>query len=384
MKTKLLCLALVILTLSATLRASDPSYYVKKSTWFETMRASREALLKLRGNDPQLAARMLGGWYAIGPFKATGSTAFTEAFSPESEIALDRSYAGGTLQWHVEPGWSDRTVIDLGDSVNCATYLYRTITVPNDTLIPVSLGSDDGIKVWLNGREIFAHNVNRACRPDQEEVDLSLKAGENRFLMKINNNQGAFAYYFRLVDAGVDTIWALLDRDFPGGKIAREMKWEKEDSIWVNDWTPGDLQELARRYVNASLFDTPKDLEVARVEAKEVQTERDLNKIRQAYLRTHEPSSSRRSRPRARASTDPRSSASARGIRSCSRSQQRVRDRSSSRQRDCRRDWRWTKQQGGSPGASQSAGCTPSRWRSKTRSGLPREISRSLSVSRSR
>ncbi len=288
MKTKLLCLALVILTLSATLRASDPSYYVKKSTWFETMRASREALLKLRGNDPQLAARMLGGWYAIGPFKATGSTAFTEAFSPESEIALDRSYAGGTLQWHVEPGWSDRTVIDLGDSVNCATYLYRTITVPNDTLIPVSLGSDDGIKVWLNGREIFAHNVNRACRPDQEEVDLSLKAGENRFLMKINNNQGAFAYYFRLVDAGVDTIWALLDRDFPGGKIAREMKWEKEDSIWVNDWTPGDLQELARRYVNASLFDTPKDLEVARVEAKEVQTERDLNKIRQAYLRTHD------------------------------------------------------------------------------------------------
>jgi alpha-galactosidase len=288
MKTKLLCLVLVLLTLSATLRASDPSYYVKKSTWFETMRASREALLKLRGNDPQLAARMLGGWYTIGPFKAAGSTAFTEAFPPESEIALDRSYAGGTLQWYAEPTWSDRTVIDLGDSVNCATYLYRIITVPNDTLIPVSLGSDDGIKVWLNGREIFAHNVNRACRPDQEEVDLSLKAGENGFLMKINNNQGAFAYYFRLVDAGVDTIWALLDRDFAGKRLAQEMKWEKEDSIWLNDWAPGDLRALARRYVNASLFDTPRDLEVGRVEAKKVQTERDLDKIRQAYLRTHD------------------------------------------------------------------------------------------------
>jgi len=288
MKTKLACLPLVVLAFMASLIASDPSYYVKKSTWFETMRASREALLKLRGGDPSFAAKMLGEWYAIGPFKATGSTAFSESFPPETEIALDRSHAHGTLRWQPKPDWSDRTVIDLGDSVNCATYLYRTLTVRSDTLIPVSLGSDDGIKVWLNGREIFAHNVNRACRPDQESVDLHLKAGENKFLMKINNNQGAFACYFRLRDAGVDTIWALLERDFPGEKIAQEMKWEKEDSIWLNDWSPGDLKELAIRYVNASLFDTPKDLERARVEAKKVETERDLKEIRQAYLRTHE------------------------------------------------------------------------------------------------
>jgi len=288
MKTKLACLPLIVLAFTASLIASDPSYYVKRSTWLETMRASREALLTLRANDPQLAARMLGGWYAIGPFTATGSTAFAEAFPPESEIALDRSYAGGTLQWHPEPGWSDGAVIGLGDSANCATYLYRTITARNDTLLSVSLGSDDGIKVWLNGKEILAHNADRGCAPDQEKVDLPLKAGENKFLMKINNNQGAFAYYFRLVDVGVDTIWALIARDFPGAKISQEIEWEKEDSIWANDWKPGDLRELARRYVNASFFDTPKDLDVARDEAKKVGTERDLGKIRRAYLRTHE------------------------------------------------------------------------------------------------
>jgi alpha-galactosidase len=288
MKRTMLSLVLAVFAIASTLYASDPTYYIRKSTWVETMRASREALLKLRGNNPHFAETMLGVWYTIGPFKATGSTAFTEAFPPETEISLDQTYAGGMLRWQAEPGWSDRTVIDLGDSINCATYLYRAITVPNDTLIPVSLGSDDGVKVWLNGKEIFAHNVNRACRPDQESVDLPLRAGENQFLMKVNNNQGGFAFYFRLVDAGIDTIWALLARDFPGEKAALEMKWEQQDSIWVRDWTPGDLAELASRYVKASLFDTPEIMEKAGEDAKSVKTEGDLDKIRESYLRTHE------------------------------------------------------------------------------------------------
>jgi len=288
MKTKLACFPFVLLAFTASLIASDPSYYVKKSTWAETMRASREELLKLRGNDPSYAAKMLGVWYAIGPFKATGATPFTEAFPPETEIALDRVYAGGTLRWHPEPGWSDGIVIDLGDSAKCATYLYRTITVRSDTLLPVSLGSDDGIKVWLNDAEVLADNADRGCAPDQERVDLRLKGGENKFLMKINNNQGAFAFYFRLVDVGVETIWTLLERDFPGEKTSREMEWEKADSIWANEWKPGDLKELASRYINASLFDTPKELETARGKLNGVKTEGDLEKIRQAYLRTHE------------------------------------------------------------------------------------------------
>ena len=288
MKKKMLNLVLAVLVLTSMLYASDPSYYIKKSTWVETMRASREALLRLRGNDPHFAERMLGVWHAIGPFKAAGSSAFSEVFPPENEVSVDRTYAGGMLRWHAEPGWSDGTVIDLGDSEHCAKYLYRIITVPNDTLIPVSLGSDDGIKVWLNGKEILANNVDRGCSPDQERVDLALRAGENQFLMKINNNQGAFAFYFRLVDAGVDTIWALLERDFPGEKTAREMKWEQQDSIWVRDWAPGDLAELARRYVKASLFDSPEIMEKAGEDANSVKTEEDLKKIRDSYLRTHE------------------------------------------------------------------------------------------------
>ena len=284
---KLFHLILALCISTGVLMAEDPSYYVKKATWHETMRASREALMKLRAADPSARAQ-LGQWYAIGPFKSTGASAFPEAFEPEQEIALDKTYRDGVLRWLQKSEWKDADVIDLGKETNCAIYLYRTITVLRDTILPVSLGSDDGIKVWLNGEAVLAHNVGRGCDPDQESVDLRLKQGENKFLMKINNNQGAFAFYFRLEDAGARTLWSLVQRDFVGKKSKQEMEWEQQDSIWFNDWKPSDIAELAGRYLNAALFDTPRDLQKARATLAKLRTPTDLNKIRQLYVQAHE------------------------------------------------------------------------------------------------
>ncbi|MEK6756598.1 MAG: putative Ig domain-containing protein, partial [Bacteroidota bacterium] len=285
-RNELLLLMLALCLFGGTLFAEDPTYYVKKATWHETMRASREALIQLRGSEQDMQMRILGPWYAIGPFKASGAGAFGEAFEPEREIDLDKEY--GNLRWQQKLDWVDGTVIDLGREAKCAIYLYRTMTVRNDTILPVSLGSDDGIKVWLNGENVLARNIDRGCDPDQEKLDLRLKKGENAFLMKINNNQGAFAFYFRLEDAGVNAIWALVQRDFTDRKSTREMEWEREDSIWFNDWKPGDFADLATRYVNTALFDTPKELEKAKALVANVKTASDLNAIRKLYVSSHE------------------------------------------------------------------------------------------------
>jgi len=278
----ILCLVFI----SATLIAGDPPYYLKKATWHETIRFSREALLSQRGSDLEFRQRILGPWYSIGPFKAKGAHAFSEAFEPEREIDLSKSY--DDLQWQKKTGWSDGSVIDLGKAAKSATYMMRMITVPNDTILPASLGSDDGIKVWLNGAEIFRNDVSRGCEPDQEKIDLVLKMGENRFLMKVNNGDGAYAFCFRLENAGVSAIWKLLKRDFNEKKIIQEMEWEIEDSIWVDEWKSGDLTELARRYVGASMFDSPNEMERAKKMAANVRTTDELNRMRAGYLRTHE------------------------------------------------------------------------------------------------
>jgi alpha-galactosidase len=277
---------LSLLIVPAILTAGDPPFYVKKATWHETIRLSREALMKQRGSDLAFREQILGSWYTIGPFKAKGVSAYSEAFEPEREIDLAKTYDG--LLWMKKTGWVDGKVIDLGKEPKSATYMMRIITVPNDTILPASLGSDDGIRVWVNGVEIFKNDVSRGCEPDQEKVDLVLRKGENRFLMKVNNGDGDYAFYFRLEDAGLNTLWSLLKRDFKDQKSVREIGWETADSIWTNEWQPGNLAELARRYVNASMFDTPKDLDQAAASASKVRSSDELNTVRALYLRTHE------------------------------------------------------------------------------------------------
>jgi alpha-galactosidase len=292
MKKSIRLTLLLSLLLAETLTASDPAYYIKKKTWDETVRSSREALMKLQGSDLLYQARVLGAWHDIGPFKSLASNVFGEAFAPEWEIDLSNSYDSGRLRWQERPDWRDGVVNDLGKETHCATYLFRIITVPNDTILPASLGSDDGIKVWLNTKLTLAHDVDRGCRPDQEPVDLVLRKGENKLLLKINNNEGAYAFYFRIENAGVNTIWKLLKRDFTDKRSVREMKWEEEDSIWVQEWKPGALSELARRYVRTSMFDSPKELARAEVMAAAVKSPADLKRIRVLYLRTREANAS--------------------------------------------------------------------------------------------
>jgi hypothetical protein len=41
----------------------------------------------------------------------------------------------------------------------------------------LELGSDDGVKVWLNQKLVHAKNVARALRPGSDKVNVALNAG---------------------------------------------------------------------------------------------------------------------------------------------------------------------------------------------------------------
>ena len=138
-----------------------------------------------------------GVWRVLGPFKAASvKEAFAKAFVPENEIDLGKTYDDGQLRWTEKPDWKDGVVQSLGSENNSATYLYRTIIVAKDRQMMISLGSDDGIQVWLNGRKLLANDVTRGAAADQEKLLLRLAAGENKLLLKINNGGGDYAYYF--------------------------------------------------------------------------------------------------------------------------------------------------------------------------------------------
>jgi mono/diheme cytochrome c family protein len=146
----------------------------------------------------------LSAWSRIGPFPADNfETAHAKAFGPEqdftktaqSQLDLNQTYDG--LKWSIDKRLVDGKPHALNGQ-NCATYLFRTITSAKARRLAVSLGSDDSIKLWLNGTLKFENKVLRGVAPDQDKTTLNLVAGENRLLLKVANAGGGYGFFFRL------------------------------------------------------------------------------------------------------------------------------------------------------------------------------------------
>jgi hypothetical protein len=167
----------------------------------------------IRTPTPKLTPPKFGDWYAIGMFRAANpadnfKTAFpveTEKFDPNKEYKGKRDMP---VKW-AKKDYRDGEVNSLTEfGMNCANYLYREIEVGAAMDLPVSLGSDDTLTVFLNGKEIHAENVNRAVAADQTLLTLKLQPGKNTLLLKVCNGDGESAFYFRAGESdGPPGLW---------------------------------------------------------------------------------------------------------------------------------------------------------------------------------
>ena len=279
---------LVFCACSGTLIAQDPPYYKKLDTWQHTLQASLEDIenARLVSGDTQPLA--FSSWLSIGPFLASSHDAFAEAFPPEREFTPDTAYGGGKLRWTPRPAWRDGSLVNFEETDYCAMYLTRTLQAPHDTVLSISLGSDDGIKLWLDGKLLFGHDIYRGLDADQDHLEMKVPRGEHRLLLKINNGQGGFGYYFAVQDIGRQTLARLLARDFPSERDKLQMAWETADSIWSTPWHPGDFAELAHRYASMTLLESPADREKIVSDARGAHSGAALDSIRSRYLQARE------------------------------------------------------------------------------------------------
>lgn len=151
-----------------------------------------------------VALEGLGNWHHVGPFPSGSfDTAFVEVFGPELDTDLSRTFEDGKLKWTEQPEWKDGTGHnDKLTGTNCANYLYRTIESQQPQVLTLSLGSDDGIKLWVNGREVLSKKVGRnVAAPGQETAIIQLATGTNELLMKIVNGGGATGFFFAAAGA---------------------------------------------------------------------------------------------------------------------------------------------------------------------------------------
>jgi WD40 repeat protein len=141
----------------------------------------------------------IGEFYHAGPFV---TLAFDQKAGPEGLPTFDAKqkfkHANKEISWTRKPEWKNgQLYATVFSAANSANYLHKVITVDSPRDLPISLGSDDGIKVFLNGKQILANNIGRGAEPDQEKITLNLKKGENFLLIKIHNGAGPSGFYFK-------------------------------------------------------------------------------------------------------------------------------------------------------------------------------------------
>lgn len=140
-------------------------------------------------------------WQMLAYFQPKKSEAFANDFGPEKDGYLPKKdYASlfGTFNWKARLDFVDGKVnlLPIRDGHVSVTYVYRKIEATEPGTLEVSLGSDDALKVFLNGEEALAVDVRRPAAADQNKLSLKLKRGTNELLLKIVNYLGGSGFYF--------------------------------------------------------------------------------------------------------------------------------------------------------------------------------------------
>jgi hypothetical protein len=157
------------------------------------------------------ATTFIRAWQLIGPFASEQGQGHDKVFPIETEKTdLGRAYdgAGGKVRWKIHRNEGDKIELDRIFNYVYAGAAYAVCWVHSDRPRKVMLatGSDDGIKVWINRRQVLARKVGRPAVPGEDRELVDLKAGWSEVLVKIDNHGGMWSFFFELRDPQTNQI----------------------------------------------------------------------------------------------------------------------------------------------------------------------------------
>ncbi len=160
----------------------------------------RLSLARLGDAGLNLLPAASSSWYMAGPFNAASKeAAYDKAFGPERDATIDTAKKYGKQSWTFAEKLAEGQINPVGkDGVN-VTYIGRRVLSPTARTQEISLGSDDGFALFVNGRQVAFRQVDRGAAPDQEKIAIDLRAGENTVVLKIVNTGGPAAFYYRTI-----------------------------------------------------------------------------------------------------------------------------------------------------------------------------------------
>ena len=154
-------------------------------------------------------------WLVLGPIPAfleepkSGDLDAQKAAFEQEQLPVEEydnikegesvNISGKTYQWKYLNNEDD--IVDLDKLYNgvdfVIAYASADITLANPEKVLLGIGSDDGVKIWLNGELIHQKWAARPINQDDDLVTLNMKKGNNRLIIKVQDIQQGWSFCCR-------------------------------------------------------------------------------------------------------------------------------------------------------------------------------------------
>ena len=144
----------------------------------------------------------------LSPAYPWAEAEFDKAYAPEIEAEKDK------VEWR-KGAWLDANgMIELRQANQAAglpvehsvVYARVILDAEADGKIHLSMGSDDGLAVFVNGKNVFRNNAMRALTADQDQADVDLVKGKNVLLFRVTQGGGGWSLQVKATGAGVKQV----------------------------------------------------------------------------------------------------------------------------------------------------------------------------------
>ena len=154
----------------------------------------------------EIYSSLIETWEIAGPYQALGigpsGSIIDSPYAPETRpnevnwTAIGPKESLGFIQFD--------TLFELNEHElnGKIAYARTTLVSPDDRSITIGIGSDDFVKVWINDENVHTYTLPRPAYPDQDLVQIPLKAGENQLLIKVGNVSNAWRFCLRIKENG--------------------------------------------------------------------------------------------------------------------------------------------------------------------------------------
>lgn len=142
-------------------------------------------------------------WYLVGGFDNEGKGGCDTDWGPEagSDVRAMYPLAGREVGWRKVGARSSTGYVDLSVSLRpnneVVGYALTFLQADVEQKVTLGLGTSGAFRLFLNGVKVASNDRYNQPRVDQQVLDVHLRKGLNRVLLKVCQSSGQFGFFAR-------------------------------------------------------------------------------------------------------------------------------------------------------------------------------------------